>query len=107
LTYVPAPIDTAQVSLTPGILKLTELLAHHAHEVWASQRLKDGWQYGPKRNDATREHPCLVPYDQLPDSEKQYDRNAALETLKAITALGYRVEKPARHKRTTNSKRKA
>jgi hypothetical protein len=84
---------TAGVLLSPDILELTEQLARHAHAVWARQRLADGWKYGPRRDDAAREHPCLVPYEQLPDSEKQYDRNAALETLKAILALGYRIEK--------------
>ena len=55
--------------------------------------LGDGWTYGAERNDPQKKHPCLIPYDQLPDSEKEYDRNAAMETLKAIIALGYRIEK--------------
>jgi hypothetical protein len=93
LTYEPHPIDTSRVALTPEILELTERLAEHAHDVWARQRLADGWALGPQRDDARKEHPCLIPYDQLPDSEKQYDRAAALETLKAIIALGYRIEK--------------
>ena len=66
-----------------------------AHAVWARQRLLDGWKYGPERSDARKEHPGLVPYDQLTEVEKQYDRNAALETLKAILALGYRIEPPS------------
>jgi ryanodine receptor 2 len=93
MTYQPQPIDTAGVTLPGELLLLTERLAEHAHDVWARQRLADGWTYGPQREDARKEHPCLVPYDQLPESEKQYDRNAALETLKAILALGYRVVK--------------
>ena len=93
MEYAPAPLDTSRVALSPAVLELTELLARHAHEVWAGQRLKDGWKYGPRRDDASLEHPCLVPYDRLPESERQYDRNAALETLKAIIALGFRVER--------------
>ena len=89
-------IDTSRVTLSADILELTERLAHNAHEVWARERVRQGWRYGKERNDARKEHPCLVPYEELTDSEKQYDRNAALETLKAIIALGYRIEKVAR-----------
>src|SRR5438105_2391026 len=91
--YDPAPIDTSRVKLSGDILKLTEQLAEHNHDVWARQRLSEGWKYGPSRNDAAKEHPCLVPYADLPDSEKEYDRRTALLTLEAIVALGYRIEK--------------
>jgi hypothetical protein len=91
--YKPKPISTVGVSLTSDIVELTELLARNAHEIWAQQRLADGWTYGPRRDDAAKKHPCLVPYGDLPESEKEYDRNAALETLKAILTLGYRIEK--------------
>ena len=94
MSYKPKPIDTLGVSLTEEILKLTEFLAKNAHDVWARQRLAEGWRYGLVRDDSKKEHPCLVPYEELPDSEKQYDHNAAMETLKAIVALGYRIEKP-------------
>jgi ryanodine receptor 2 len=79
--------------LTDEILELTEWLARNAHDVWARQRISDGWRYGATRDDAKREHPSLVPYDDLPESEKIYDRNTALETLKAIVARGYRIDK--------------
>lgn len=92
MAYQPHPIDTSQVKLSPQVRELTERLAENAHDHWARQRLLDGWRYGPARNDANKEHPCLVPYDQLPESEKVYDRQTAMETLKAITALGYRIE---------------
>jgi hypothetical protein len=91
--YEPRPIDTSKVKLTEDILELTEHLAENAHAVWARQRLADGWRYGPRRDDARKEHPSLVPYAELSESEKQYDRNAALETLKAVIALGYSLEK--------------
>jgi ryanodine receptor 2 len=81
------------VKLTDDILDLTELLARNAHDIWACQRLADGWRYGPRRDDARKEHPSLVPYEELPESEKEYDRSTALETLKAMIARGYRVEK--------------
>jgi class 3 adenylate cyclase len=91
----PASLDTAAVTLDEGILELTELLAAHSHAAWARRRLDDGWRYGPERDDARKEHPGLVPYDELTESEKQYDRATALETLKAMRALGYRIQPPA------------
>ena len=93
MNYEPRPIDTAGVRVSPNVLSVSELLARNAHEVWARQRLSDGWTYGPRRDDANKKHPCLVAYDQLPESERVYDRNAALETIKVILALGYRIEK--------------
>jgi class 3 adenylate cyclase len=94
LEYTPRPIDTSRVALSSEIQSLTERLAEHAHDVWAVQRLNDGWVYGPKRDDKRKKHPCLVAYDQLSEAEKQYDRNAALETLRAMVSLGYRIEPP-------------
>jgi hypothetical protein len=90
--YQPAPIDTSAVCLTDEITTLTEMLAKNTHEVWARQRMADGWRYGPRRDDARKEHPGLVPYEHLTDGEKEYDRNTALETLRVILALGYRLE---------------
>lgn len=80
--------------MPPGVAELLEKLAVHNHDVWARQRIADGWTWGPRRDDAAKQHPCLVPYDELPESEKQYDRNTALEALKAIVALGYQIVKP-------------
>jgi hypothetical protein len=93
MTYDPKPLDTARVTLAPHLLELTESLARNAHDVWARQRLADGWRFGGIRDDTRKEHPCLVPYEELPDAEKQYDRNAALETLRAVIALGYEIVK--------------
>lgn len=93
MSYHPAPIPTAHVTLSPELHALTERLAKHAHDLWAAQRIKDGWIFGPKRDDTAKHHPCIIPYADLPESEKEYDRNAALGTLKAILALGYRIEK--------------
>jgi hypothetical protein len=94
MSYRPAPIDTSAAPLSPELHALTERLAENAHDIWAAQRLADGWTFGPKRDDAAKKHPCLVPYAELPDSEKQYDRIAALGTLRAILALGYRILPP-------------
>ena len=91
MSYDPKPIDVAGIALPPDILGLTERLAENAHDVWSQQRIRDGWSHGPARDDARKQHPCLVPYRELPDSEKEYDRKAALETVKAILALGFRI----------------
>ena len=91
--YQPDPLDTSSVNLTEDIRTLTELLARNTHEVWAKQRMAEGWRYGPHRDDARKEHPGLVAYEELTESEKEYDRNTALETIRVILALGYRLEK--------------
>lgn len=91
-TYTPAPIDTANVVLTDQLTDLNEQLAENIHELWAQERIAQGWRYGPQRDDTKKEHPCLVPYDQLPDSEKEFDRHTAVGTLKTILKLGHRIE---------------
>ena len=91
--YKPKPVKTSKVVLPPEIDELTEKLAENAHDHWAQNRLNDGWTYGPQRDDAKKLHPCLIPYADLPDSEKKYDRDTAMETLKAVYALGYRIIK--------------
>lgn len=92
--YKPQPIDTSAVDLTPAQRELIELLAQNAHDVWARKRIADGWRYGPSRNDDKKTHPCLVDYDQLPESEKDYDRVLVAEVIRSALALGYRVDKP-------------
>jgi hypothetical protein len=92
MPYNPTPIDTRYINLPPDVAELTEKLAKNTHDVWARQRFEAGWRYGLRRDDSRKEHPCLVPYEQLPESEKQYDRNTAIETLKVILALGYKLD---------------
>lgn len=87
--YKPNPIDTTSISLSKDIIELNEVLAKNTHDVWAAGRIKDGWVYGDVRDDNKKTHPCLVPYEDLPESEKEYDRATSLETLKVILSLGY------------------
>lgn len=91
--YAPHPLDTSYVSLGEDLLALCELLAENVHEVWAAGRLREGWRYSERRDDVRRETPCLVPYDELPEEEKEYDRATAMATIRTILALGYRIEK--------------
>ncbi|MBE6013744.1 MAG: Ryanodine receptor Ryr [Lachnospiraceae bacterium] len=91
--YKPKPIDTTDVNLPDDLLTLTEKIAENVHDVWAVGRISEGWTYGSEKNPDKKTTPLLVPYGELPESEKEYDRNTALETLKLIIKLGYRIEK--------------
>lgn len=91
--YIPQPIDTSDVMLPKELEPLVEEMAKNVHEVWAETRIKQGWTYGKQRDDALKTHPCLVPYEELPESEKEYDRNTSVETLKLIVKLGFSISK--------------
>ena len=94
MSYEPKPLDTDGVELPAELLPLTERLAENTHDLWAAQRTAQGWRYGPHRDDSRLLHPGLVPYDQLSEGEKEYDRITALGTLKAVLKLGYRIVPP-------------
>lgn len=91
--YKPNPIDTSDIILDKEILKLADMLAKNTHEVWAKNRISEGWTYGKERNDEIKTTPCLVPYEELPENEKSYDMDTSLETLKLIKKLGYKIIK--------------
>ena len=91
--YIPNPMDTRDVRLPEELNSLVEEMSKNVHEVWAQTRLSQGWIYGAERNDADKKHPCLVPYEELSEDEKTYDRNTALETLKLIMKLGFKISK--------------
>jgi hypothetical protein len=91
MSYEPSPIDTSQIELDADIQQLTERLAKNTHEVWARQRMAEGWRFGSQRDDKEQTHPGLVAYEDLSESEQDYDRITAIETIKLILALGYRV----------------
>ena len=91
--YIPSPADTAEIKLPKELNPLVEEMAKNVHEVWAQNRFKEGWTYGPVRDDIKKQHPCLVPYEELPDSEKEYDRATSQETLKFIIKVGFSISK--------------
>lgn len=93
IPYFPYPIDTSDIELNDELKQLVEQLARNVHDNWAMGRINEGWTYGPTRDDALKQHPCLVDYDDLPESEKEYDRNTAMETVKLILKLGWKIEK--------------
>lgn len=92
-SYIPKPIDTSNVKLPRDLYPLVEELSKNTHEVWASHRLQEGWQYGKERNEELKTTPCLVEYEELPEIEKDYDRNTSIETLKTIQTLGFSIIK--------------
>lgn len=91
--YVPQPVDTDDVVLGKDLEELVEQMAKNVHEVWAQTRMEQGWTYGEQRDDAKKQHPCLVAYEELPEEEKEYDRNTAVGTLKLIRKLGFNIGK--------------
>lgn len=91
--YKPEPLDTSDVKLPSELLPLIEEMAKNVHEVWARNRINEGWAYGPLRDDTKKQNPCLVPYEELPESEKEYDRATSQETLKLILKLGFSISK--------------
>ena len=91
--YIPQPVDTSDVEVPEELRLLAEQAARNVHEVWAQSRMAQGWVYGTARDEALKTHPCLVPYDELPDMEKQYDIDTAMATLKYILKQGYKFTK--------------
>ncbi len=91
--YRPNPIDTSKIELPSELEALMEKIAENVHENWAVGRINDGWVYGEERNDLKKTTPCLVPYAALSEAEKEYDRITAIQTLKTIIALGYKITK--------------
>ncbi len=94
MRYEPNPVDTSAVILPDDLRDLTERLAENTHDVWARRKLADGWTWGPTTDAATKKHPDLVAYGQLPEDKKEYDRDAAVETIKLILSLGYTIGTP-------------
>lgn len=91
--YIPQPIDIDDVVLPQELITLGELIAKNVHEVWTAGRLNEGWTFGEQRSDELKTHPCLVPFEELPEEEKEYDRNTSIGTLKLILKLGFKISK--------------
>ena len=92
-TYTPQPVDTTGVELPEELELLVEEMSKNVHEVWSETRIRQGWTYGEQRNDELKTHPCLVPYEDLPEEEKEYDRNTSIGTLKLILKLGFTISR--------------
>lgn len=93
MSHKPNPIDCSDIPLPKDLEQLIEAIAQNVHDVWAANRIAEGWSYGTQRDDVLKQTPCLVSYDQLPDEERDYDRNTAIETIKLILNMGYEIKK--------------
>ena len=93
--YMPQPIVIDGIEIGEQLAELIDELSKNAHELWAAQRFTDGWSWGEHRDDKKKTHPCLIHYDELPDTEKVYDRKMVVGTLQAIIALGYSITRDA------------
>ena len=91
--YEPSPIGLDDVELSEDLSELQEAIAENAHEIWAKNRRDQGWSYGSERNDQKKETPDMIPYCNLPESEKLYDREMAMQTLKLVKKLGFDIVK--------------
>lgn len=96
MEYIPKPLDTSDIVLPDDLEELTESLSKNVHEVWAAGRIAAGWKYGPVRDEIKKEHPCLIPYEELTEEEKDYDRATALATLRFVVYQGYSISKTIR-----------
>lgn len=93
MKYVPAPLDTSNVVLSDELNELSEAMAKNVHEVWARSRYAQGWTFGSERSDSLKTHPCLIPYEELPECEKDFDRFTSAETLKFIMEMGFEIKR--------------
>ena len=96
--YTPQPLDTGGVKIPEGIMIIADDLAKNIHEVWANRRVAEGWEYGTEHQYVLKKHPSLVPYEELPESEKDYDRNTALETIRYLLSHGYEIVQKSNNK---------
>ncbi|XP_069958037.1 ryanodine receptor isoform X5 [Cherax quadricarinatus] len=91
LVFVPKPVDTSAIQLPGYIEQVRDKLAENIHEMWAMNKIEQGWTYSERRDDLRLHHPCLTSFEKLPPSEKRYDATLALQTLKTVLALGYHI----------------
>ena len=83
-------VDIFTASSFPEVL---ESIALNVHNQWMSGRLSDGWKYGKERNDEKKEHPSLIPYEELSEEEKEYDRQTAKTVINYLLNNGYDIIK--------------
>ena len=91
--YKPKPIDTSDVILSEEITDVIEILSRNTHEVWAEQKLKDGWTYAETTNVEKRTHSCIKEYEKLSEEEIRYDKNTVTEAIKVLIKMGYKITK--------------
>uniref|UniRef100_A0A8C4NNS5 Ryanodine receptor 3 n=1 Tax=Dicentrarchus labrax TaxID=13489 RepID=A0A8C4NNS5_DICLA len=90
-SFIPTPVDTSQIVLPPHLDNVRDKLAENIHELWGMNKIELGWTYGKIRDDNKRQHPCLVDFAKLPETERNYNVQMSSETLKTLLALGCHV----------------
>ena len=91
--YIPKPQDTTDIVLSEEITQLTEIIAKNTHENWAENKIAEGWKYGEKLDNSKKTHPCITEYENLSENDKQYDRTTAMEAIKLLVKMGYKITK--------------
>ncbi len=91
MTYNPNPEDTSNIKLSDDIVAVFEQISKNTHEVWAKGRIDEGWIHGDIYDGIRKMHPRLVPYEQLPEDEKAFDRNTTAQVIKMLIKLGFIV----------------
>lgn len=91
--YIPKPQDTSEIILSKEIEELTEIIAKNTHENWSKNKLEDGWVYGDTLDEKKKTHPSLTFYENLSEEEKDYDRTTAMEAIKLLIKMGYKITK--------------
>lgn len=89
--YIPAPLPTEHIKLSAELQEAVRQLSRNTHEIWSAQRLRDGWIYGRERDDAKKYHPCLVPYEELDETERSYDQEIVEQVIKGLMILGFEI----------------
>ncbi|KAL4238125.1 Ryanodine receptor 2 [Mactra antiquata] len=102
--FVPLPVDTGSVQLPVYIESVRDKLAENLHEVWAMNKIEQGWSWGESRDDMHRKNPSLTSFEKLPISEKKYVITVSFETLRTLLALGYHVSMEIKEQKTNRMK---
>lgn len=92
-TYKPNPKYIDSIIVPDEIIAYGEAIAKNIHERWSLERIREGWTYGEQYNYEEKKHPCLIPYELLSESEKDYDRNTSMATIKTLLSIGFEINK--------------
>ncbi|XP_054103986.1 ryanodine receptor 2 isoform X22 [Callithrix jacchus] len=92
--YKPAPMDLSFIKLTPSQEAMVDKLAENAHNVWARDRIRQGWTYGIQQDVKNRRNPRLVPYTLLDDRTKKSNKDSLREAVRTLLGYGYNLEAP-------------
>lgn len=62
-----------------------DVTPEQSHENWMGEKIKDGWQYGEVKDPEKKTHPCMLPYDKLPEEQQVKDAlfKAVMDNFKA------------------------